>query len=153
MAYISDSTSHDQRSGGMGIIGAAQGIGMVLGPGIGGWLAAQSLQLPFFVAAGFSALILVFIAAFFPESLPRSARRHGQKVQGVNVGELWQGLLGPIGILLFLAFLLNFALANFEGIFGLYAQQRFNYGPREVCLLYTSPSPRDRTRSRMPSSA
>ncbi len=56
MAYISDSTSHDQRSGGMGIIGAAQGIGMVLGPGIGGWLAAQSLQLPFFVAAGFSAI-------------------------------------------------------------------------------------------------
>ena len=135
MAYISDSTSHDQRSGGMGIIGAAQGIGMVLGPGIGGWLAAQSLQLPFFVAAGFSALILVLIAAFFPESLPQSARRHGQKVQGVNLGELWQGLLGPIGILLFLAFLLNFALANFEGIFGLYAQQRFNYGPREVGLV------------------
>ena len=37
IAYISDSTSHDQRSGGIGIIGAAQGIGMVLGPGIGGW--------------------------------------------------------------------------------------------------------------------
>jgi len=135
MAYISDSTSEDQRSSGMGIIGAAQGIGMVLGPGIGGWLAAQSLQLPFFVAAGFSALALVFIIAIFPESLPKAARRQGQKVRGVNLGELWQGLWGPIGILLFLAFLLNFALANFEGIFGLYAQQRFNYGPREVGLV------------------
>ena len=135
MAYISDSTSDDQRSSGMGIIGAAQGIGMVLGPGIGGWLAAQSLQLPFFVAAGFSALALVFIIAIFPESLPKAARRQGQKVRGVNLGELWQGLWGPIGILLFLAFLLNFALANFEGIFGLYAQQRFNYGPREVGLV------------------
>lgn len=88
------------------------------------------------MAAGFSALILVLIAAFFPESLPRAARRHGQKVQGVNLGRLWQGLLGPMGILLFLAFLLNFALANFEGIFGLYAQQRFNYGPPTARLVW-----------------
>lgn len=135
MAYISDSTTHDQRSGGMGIIGAAQGIGMVLGPGIGGWLAGQSLQLPFFVGAALSALALIFIALIFPESLPKSARIHGQKVRGINLRELWLALLGPIGFLLFLAFLLNFALANFEGVFGLYAQSRFGYGPREVGLV------------------
>ena len=48
MAYISDSTSHKNRSGGMGILGAAMGIGMVIGPGIAGWLANISLSTPFF---------------------------------------------------------------------------------------------------------
>lgn len=135
MAYISDSTSDTERSGGMGIIGAAQGIGMVLGPGIGGWLAGQSLQTPFFAAAGLSALALLMIALIFPESLPKSARNHEQKVRGINLRELWQALIGPVGFLFFLAFLLNFALANFEGVFGLYTQQRFLYGPREVGLV------------------
>ncbi len=132
MAYISDSTSSEQRSGGMGIIGAAQGVGMVLGPGLGGWLAERSLQLPFLVAGGLSCLTLVFIAVVFPESLPKSARIHGQKVRGIDLSELWRALWGPIGFLFFLAFLLNFALANFEGVFGLYAEHRFGYGPREV---------------------
>jgi DHA1 family multidrug resistance protein-like MFS transporter len=45
---------------------------------------------------------------------------------------LWQALVGPLGFLLFLAFLVNFALANFEGIFGLFADHRYNYGPQQV---------------------
>src|SRR5512133_1713075 len=43
MAYISDSTSEEERGGGMGVIGAAMGVGMVIGPGIGGWLGGGSL--------------------------------------------------------------------------------------------------------------
>jgi len=46
MAFISDSTDEKQRGGGMGIVGAAFGAGMVLGPGIGGTMAEISLQAP-----------------------------------------------------------------------------------------------------------
>ena len=51
---------------------------------------------------------------------------------------MWQALFSPIGILLVLAFLLSFGLTNFEGIFGLYALERFNYGPQQVGLLLTA---------------
>lgn len=112
MAYISDSTSDDQRSSGMGIIGAAQGIGMVLGPGIGGWLATpESLQLPFFVAAGFSALALVFIMVIFPESLPKAVRAaRAKKSAGSTLANCGRDYGGRLASSFFLAFLLNFAL-------------------------------------------
>jgi DHA1 family multidrug resistance protein-like MFS transporter len=69
LAFISDSTSREDRGGGMGVIGAAMGTGMVLGPGIGGWLGANSLFLPFFVAGGLSLLAALLIYLILPESL------------------------------------------------------------------------------------
>jgi len=50
-------------------------------------------------------------------------------------GELWRALASPIGILLFMAFLSSFGLANFEAVFGLYALQKFNYGPESVGMI------------------
>jgi DHA1 family multidrug resistance protein-like MFS transporter len=133
MAYIGDSTSEEDRGGGMGVLGAAMGVGMVLGPGLGGWLADRSLPLPFFVAAGLSALMLPFILLILPESLPAGAREEAQvDVQGPQLGELWRALSGPIGFLLLLSFLLSFGLTNFEGVFGLYAWERYAYGPAQV---------------------
>jgi len=67
MAFISDSTSERDRGGGMGLIGAAMGVGMILGPGIGGWLAGSSLSTPFFLAAGLSFIAAVLTALFLPE--------------------------------------------------------------------------------------
>jgi DHA1 family multidrug resistance protein-like MFS transporter len=132
MAYIGDSTSEEERGGGMGVIGAAMGLGMVLGPGLGGLLAGQNLAVPFFVAGGLSFLAMVLILLFLPESLPKEERQQGGRVQFINLNELWQALKSPIGILLFLAFLLSFGLTAFEAIFGLYALARFDYGPQRV---------------------
>jgi DHA1 family multidrug resistance protein-like MFS transporter len=50
---------------------------------------------------------------------------------------MWQALFSPIGILLLLAFLISFGLTNFEGIFGLYALNRYNYGTLQVGGLLT----------------
>jgi DHA1 family multidrug resistance protein-like MFS transporter len=133
MAYVSDSTSEEERGGGMGKLGAAMGLGVILGPGLGGWLAGGSLSTPFFVAAGLSLLSLLLILLLLPESLPKEARQRARgKVSAIDVGELWRALFGPIGILLLMAFLLSFGLTNFEAIFGLYALERFGYGPEEV---------------------
>jgi DHA1 family multidrug resistance protein-like MFS transporter len=139
MAIVSDSTSEEQRSGGMGKIGAAMGLGMVLGPGLGGWLAARSLALPFFVAAALSFLLLIFIVVMLPESLPPERRRQdGRKVRGPDFGAMVRGLRGPLGYLFFLAFLFSFALTNFEAVFGLYALQRYGYGTAQVGLILTA---------------
>jgi DHA1 family multidrug resistance protein-like MFS transporter len=132
LAYISDSTVEEDRSGGMGMLGAAAGLGIILGPAIGGWLGSSSLSLPFFIAAGASLLALVLGAALLPESLPVEARQRGARVKTIQFGELWRALAGPIGLLLFMLFLVSFALTNFESVFGLYAAQELGYGPERV---------------------
>lgn len=133
MAYISDSTDERGRGGGMGLIGAAMGVGMVIGPGLGGWLAGDSLSTPFFLAGGLALIAMVLIWIVLPESLPVEKRTTGStRFTGPQLGALWEALTGPLGFLMFLAFLVNFALANFEGVFGLYAEARYNYGPGEV---------------------
>lgn len=137
MAFISDSTDEKQRGGGMGIIGAAMGLGMILGPGIGGATAGYSIQVPFFVGAGLSLIAMLLSWLFLPESLPLEERLTSLKLQGPQLGSMWQALFGPLGFLLVLAFLNNFALTNFEGIFGMYAQLRFNYGPETIGIILT----------------
>lgn len=137
-AYISDSTSHKNRSGGMGILGAAMGIGMVLGPGIAGWLAEFSLSFPFFLASGLSTIALLLVWIVLPESLPVERRISGpSQAKGPRFGQMWTALKSPIGFLFAIGFLLSFGLTNFESIFGLYALYRFEYGPRQVGILLT----------------
>lgn len=136
MAYVADSTSNEQRGGGMGVVGAAMGIGMVLGPAISGPLADRSLSLPFFVASGLSALALVLILIVLPESLPPERRGVQQHAQGRQLARMREALGGPMGLLFFLSFLVNFALTSFEGIFGLFAAHRFNYSATQVSLIF-----------------
>jgi DHA1 family multidrug resistance protein-like MFS transporter len=75
MAFIGDSTPEKERGGGMGLLGAAGGIGTIVGPVLGGFLAGDSLAMPFFLAAGLSVLSLLLAIAFLPESLPAEARQ------------------------------------------------------------------------------
>ena len=138
MAFIGDSTDEENRGGGMGMMGAAMGVGMVIGPGIGGWLAEDSLSLPFFIAAGLSLLALIFVYLLLPESLSKENRSESSKINMASEFKLmWQSLFGPLSFLLILAFFVSFGLTNFEGVFGLYAAHRFDFGPREVGSLLT----------------
>jgi DHA1 family multidrug resistance protein-like MFS transporter len=138
MAYIGDSTSEDDRGGGMGMMGAAMGVGMVLGPGIGGWLTDYSLSAPFFVASALSTLTLPFILFVLPESLPEEARDQQEAgLRGPQFKEMWQALFSPISFLLILAFLVSFGLTNFEAVFGLYAKDRLNYDAKQVGTIMT----------------
>jgi DHA1 family multidrug resistance protein-like MFS transporter len=136
MAYIGDSTSEEERGGGMGMIGAAMGIGMVIGPGLGGALASRSLSFPFFLASALSLVALVLIFLLLPEP-PRAAHLQTGKVSVVQFSALWKALTGPLGILFFMSFLLVFALTNFESIFGLYAADQYGYTPQQVGWLLT----------------
>lgn len=137
MAFISDSTSERERGGGMGIIGAAMGMGMVLGPGIGGIMAHYSLSAPFYFAAAVSFIAMFLVWIFLPESLPFHKRIRSLRIQGPQFKLMVQALATPIGFLLILAFLHNFALTNFEGIFSMYALMRYNYNEATVGIILT----------------
>lgn len=138
MAFISDSTDEHQRGGGMGVVGAAMGVGMVLGPGIGGMLGGKSMQAPFFLSAGLSILAMLLIWFMLPESLPSDKRSTGvQGFRGPQLGTMWNALFGPIGFLFVLAFLHNFAMTNFEGIFAYYAEAKFGYTSQTIGIILT----------------
>ena len=137
MAYIGDSTSEEDRGGGMGMLGAAVGLGTIFGPALGGFIAGDSLSMPFFIAGGMSILAMILIALLLPESLPIDARQVSTKKIPLPEFRLWwQALFSPIGIMLVLAFILTTGLMIFYGIFGLYALERFGYGPEEVGIVF-----------------
>jgi DHA1 family multidrug resistance protein-like MFS transporter len=137
-AYVSDSTSEEDRGGGMGIIGAALGVGMVLGPGFSGVLAENTLSLPFFGGAFLSLFAIAVVFFFLPESLPEEERKSTTSINfQQQFSKMWQGLVGPLGFLFVLAFLISFGMTNFEGVFGLYMANRFDYGPGQVGMILT----------------
>jgi DHA1 family multidrug resistance protein-like MFS transporter len=139
MAYIGDSTSEQDRGGGMGALGAAMGLGMVLGPALGGLLGSASLSTPFFLTAAVCLLTLLLVLLFLPESLPAEDRRQTatRAKPSVQLRELWDALSGPLGALLLMAFLVSFGLTNFQGIFGYYALKKLGYGTEEVGWILT----------------
>jgi DHA1 family multidrug resistance protein-like MFS transporter len=138
MAYIGDSTDQEDRAGGMGILGAVAGLGVILGPAFGGWLGIISLSAPFFVAAALSAVTVVFVAFLLPESLPQQALDKTQQEKRLLKSDVLRSILQTaIGILLFMAFWASVGLANFEAVFGLYALEKFAYGPGRVGTILT----------------
>lgn len=79
-AYISDISKPEERGAAFGMIGAAFGIGFVLGPALGGISASWHLSAPFWIAAGLSALNVAFGLFVLPESLkPQNRRRFGRR--------------------------------------------------------------------------
>jgi len=134
MAYVSDVTTEDDRASGLGVLGSAMGLGVIIGPGFGGLLGTESLSLPFFVSSGLTLVAAVFVYLLVPESLQNASSESGIQFQSPLKG-LRGALTGSFGVLFFLAFLLSFGLTNFEAIFGLYASAKFGYGPDRVGVI------------------
>jgi DHA1 family multidrug resistance protein-like MFS transporter len=137
MAYISDSTSEEDRGGGMGILGAAAGVGTIIGPAMGGLLAEKMLSLPFFIAGGMSVASVILIATLLPESLSKADRVHSSVSENpIDLRAWWHALFSPIGIFLVLIFLVTGGMMIFYGVFGLYALERFGYDTSQVGVLF-----------------
>jgi DHA1 family tetracycline resistance protein-like MFS transporter len=112
-AYIADVTTPENRARGMGVLGAAFGLGFTLGPGFGGELTRISPQAPGFVAAGFS----LAAALFGLLTLPEVARKaEGSRVFGF--GQVRRAFSeARIGTPLLLSFAFIFAVTSFETMF------------------------------------
>jgi DHA1 family tetracycline resistance protein-like MFS transporter len=124
-AYISDVTDETNRARGLGLIGAAFGLGFIIGPATGGLLSKAGYSVPAFVAAGIAALNLLMIAFLLPESLTLARREAMAKVQRppFTLGALLVALRRPVvGPLLHLRFFYGLAFALFQSIFSLWAQ-------------------------------
>lgn len=126
-AYITDVTDASNRARGLGLIGAAFGLGFIIGPATGGTLSTFGFSVPAFVAAGLSLLNLLAVAAWLPESLT-AKRREALASQArppftlsAMIGALRRPRVGP---LLHIRVFFGLASSMFQTIFALYAQQR-----------------------------
>jgi len=134
MAYIGDSSPEEERGGGMGMLGAAGGVGTIAGPVLGGFLATASLSTPFFIAAGLALLSLILAIIFLPESHP--AGEQPAKKEAIIDLRAWQeAIFSPIGTLFTLTFISTCGLMIFANVFGLYALEKFNFGPEDVGVM------------------
>jgi len=135
-AYIADSTQRENRAKGMGLIGAAYGLGFTVGPAIGGILSQYGYAIPAFFA---SALALAnFGAAWWllPESRNPSEQRHFTE-RGLNWQRVRTGLQHPeLGIFLILFFISTFAFANLEATFALMTARKFGFDARANGYLF-----------------
>jgi DHA1 family multidrug resistance protein-like MFS transporter len=132
MAYVGDATAEEERGGGIGWLGSAAGLGIILGPGVGGWLGQGYLVLPFYVGAGLAWTALLLVGFLLPETLPGISRSDQTRTRALDPRLLRNALSGPLGFPLLLLFLVSFGLANFEAVFGLYAAEKFGFGPERV---------------------
>ena len=133
MAYISDSTPETERGGGMGMLGAAGGIGTILGPALGGFMAGESLSTPFFIAAGLSILSLLLAWLFLPESLPAGNRPEPEKDARILDTRAWaQAVRSPLGILFALIFISTCGLMIFANVFGCMRWNASALAPRKL---------------------
>ncbi len=135
-AYVADVTPPEDRARAFGLIGAAFGVGFVIGPAIGGFLGDVSLRLPFWVAAAMALTNWLYGLLVLPESLPPERRAPSIEWSKANpLGALRfvatrPGLLGYAGIV----FLFQLAHTVLPAIFVLYTGFRYHWSPSMVGL-------------------
>ncbi|HYB91189.1 MAG TPA: MFS transporter [Candidatus Binataceae bacterium] len=133
-AYIADTTQDAERARGMGLIGAAFGLGFVLGPALGGVLGHSSLRAPGFFASALTFGNLIFAALWLPES-HRPDRSSRIDVAGAvaRLVALPRAMAAHrLARLFAIAFLLTFALAALEATFALMVPLVYGYGPAGI---------------------
>lgn len=128
-AYITDITDEKNRARGLGLIGAAFGLGFIIGPAVGGALSAGGrYAVPAFAAAAIALLNWIAVFIWLPESLTREARAELAKRPAravMSLSALLRALQRPrFGPLLHTRFLYGLAFATFTGVFALYARYR-----------------------------
>jgi DHA1 family multidrug resistance protein-like MFS transporter len=137
MAYVGDNAQQEERSQSMGQLGAMIGLGVILGPLLGGLLSTDSLSLPFFVGAGLALLAFFLVLALLPESHAQTSG--AEKTRAPFAGMLPQYrdvLRGPAGALLVLILLISFGLANLQNMVGLYAVDKLNADTTQVSAVW-----------------
>jgi DHA1 family tetracycline resistance protein-like MFS transporter len=127
-AYISDVTDRKNRARGLGMIGAAFGLGFIFGPALGGLLSQWGYAVPALLAAALSLANLILVAAWLPESLTperRAALAESQRAP-FTLKALTKALGRPyVGALLHTRFFFGLAFSMFQTVFALYGQARF----------------------------
>jgi len=136
-AYVADTTDDEHRAKGMGLIGAAFGLGFVLGPALGGIMGHSSLRVPVFFASALTFANFIFAAARLPES------HHADRSAPLDLAHFIAPLLAiprelvrhRLARMFAIAFLLTFSLSALEATFALMVPAVYGYGAFGIGVL------------------
>ncbi|WP_157970204.1 TCR/Tet family MFS transporter [Pelagibacterium sediminicola] len=132
-AYVADITPKEKRSQRFGLIGAAFGLGLIVGPVIGGELGEFGPRAPFYLAATLAATNVVFGFFVLPESLSKFRRRRFDLKRANPFGAILAFRHTPI-VLVLLGALFLFALAGqtYPNVWNFYTIRQFDWSPSQV---------------------
>src|SRR6266850_3754225 len=135
-AYIADITTKENRAKGMGMVGAAFGLGFVFGPAIGGVLSRWGINVPFLFAAGLAFANAILLYFMLPETVTRD---HPARVSAAN--GRWSQLLKALkqrrlALILTIYFLFVVAFSVMTSSFGLFTMFRFGYDAQDTGWLF-----------------
>lgn len=136
-AYVADITTMDQRAKGNSFISASMSLGIVIGPGIGGFLADFGLKTPLLVSAIIG--LLAFVISYF--TLPESLAEKVEIQPGANqsmVKDIILSVKKPFFIPLIITLIMSFGLMAYETVLGLYVDDKFGATPQEIAFMVTS---------------
>ncbi|WP_340083846.1 MFS transporter [Siminovitchia sp. FSL H7-0308] len=135
-AYVADITTMDQRAKGNSLISAAMSLGIVVGPGIGGFLAEFGLKMPLLVSAIVGVIAVIFSLIVLKESrenkdvsVPKDNDPMFQK--------LAKSIHKPYFIPLVITLVMSFGLMAYESIIGLYIDNAFGASPQDIAIMIT----------------
>ncbi len=131
MAYVADITSEEDRGKGMGIVGAAVGMGFVFGPAIGGVFSSESLHIPFFIAGASSFITFFFVWMVLKESLTPDQRSSANKR-----APLRQAFNGPTSMLFLLQLFVSLSLSGLEATFAYFAAEKAGLGTVQLGYIF-----------------
>jgi MFS transporter, DHA1 family, tetracycline resistance protein len=135
-AYIADVTPPEQRSRGMGLIGAAFGLGFIFGPAIAAVLSHISREAPFFFAAALAAANATAVYFLLPESLSAEHRSHPSRRAPISQIFRESGSWNLIAVMA-TYFFATVAFAMLTASFALFANRRFDFDVTHTGYMFT----------------
>ena len=140
-AYIADITTYDQRAKGTSLVSAAMSLGIVVGPGIGGFLADYSLKLPFLVSAFVSLGAVVFSLILLKDSDAENADA-GMALDMTQKESMLTKIASSTKkqyfIPLVITLVMSFGLLAYESIVGMYLDNQFNSTAKDIAFMITA---------------
>lgn len=133
MAYTADITTPENRSKGMGMIGAAVGLGFIFGPAIGGVFSDIRLNLPFTIAGSVSIFTFLLVLFVLKESKPKEERNTEKNTPALS---RWAAFRGANTILFILQFFVSLSLAGLEATYAYFVADKAGLGTREIGYIF-----------------
>lgn len=136
-AYIADITSDKERTKGMGLIGAAFGLGFVFGPMLGGILSEYGYRIVGYSSAGFSLIAFIFAYFSLKESLKENKMNKPKLSQLISFKRFYELKNDKqIMFLVFIYFIIVFSMANIYGTFALLGFKVYHLSDKQIGYLF-----------------
>lgn len=136
-AYVADATEEEHRAHGLGLMGAASGLGILLGPMIGGFFATWGYAVPGYVAAGLCLLNGVAAIVLLPESRSRTELEPEAGEAATLAGWLRAMVRFPLSLLLSVYFLSITSFTAMTSVLALYLERVFDMGAAEMGVVFS----------------